>query len=145
MLGEFYEKRLLSLILMLVAIMAMAVTVKASSDKPSMKIIFLNVKHGDATVEVIADGRNAKSVSTSKSKEVISNNSSLVVKVTCAGKSALFTGDARSEVEDKLPKSKVKSYFVLKIESVIQHLQKHHVIILIKTANHLKVLKTNIN
>ena len=107
MLGEFYEKRLLSLILMLVAIMAMAVTVKASSDKPSMKIIFLNVKHGDATVEVIADGRNAKSVSTSKSK--------------------------------------VKSYFVLKIESVIQHLQKHHVIILIKTANHLKVLKTNIN
>ena len=100
---------------------------------------------GDATVEVIADGRNAKSVSTSKSKEVISNNSSLVVKVTCAGKSALFTGDARSEVEDKLPKSKVKSYFVLKIESVIQHLQKHHVIILIKNANHLKVLKTNIN
>lgn len=64
MLGEFYEKRLLSLILMLVAIMAMAVTVKASSDKPSMKITFLNVKHGDAAVAesdghfMVIDGEN---------------------------------------------------------------------------------------
>ena len=40
---------------MLVAIMAMAVTVKASSDKPSMKITFFNVKHGDAAV-VESDG-----------------------------------------------------------------------------------------
>ena len=62
---------------------------------------------GDATVKVIADGRNAKTVSTSKAVDVISNNSSLIVKVTCAGKSALFMGDARSEVEDKLSKSDV--------------------------------------
>ena len=204
------KKKLLALFITVVATMAMAMTISASSDNPSMKITFLNVKHGDAaviesnghfmvidggkyeyvdtimnylkksgtkkidlvvsshwdgdhvgglnqvirnypvdttwyssyfvdngltqnvmkaikingckaytpkvgekyqvgdaTVEVIADGRNAKSVSTSKSKEVISNNSSLIVKVTCAGKSALFTGDARSEVEDKLPKAKV--------------------------------------
>lgn len=60
---------------------------------------------GDATVKVIADGRNAKKVSKSKAEDIISNNSSLIVKVSCAGKSALFTGDARSEVEDKLTKA----------------------------------------
>ncbi len=62
---------------------------------------------GDAVVQVIADGRNATTVSAGKSQDVISNNSSLIVKVTCAGKSALFTGDARSEIEDKLAKSDV--------------------------------------
>lgn len=62
---------------------------------------------GDATVQVIADGKNATTVSAGKSEDVISNNSSLIVKVTCAGKSALFTGDARSEIEDKLSKSDV--------------------------------------
>lgn len=60
---------------------------------------------GDATVKVVADGRNAKEVSKSKVEDVISNNSSLIVKISCAGKSALFTGDARSEVEDKLSKA----------------------------------------
>ena len=44
------KKKLLALFITVVATMAMAITISASSDNPSMKITFLNVKHGDAAV-----------------------------------------------------------------------------------------------
>lgn len=62
---------------------------------------------GNATVEVISDGRNYDAVSRKKTVDILSNNSSLIVKVTAGGKSALFTGDSRSEAEDIIAKSKL--------------------------------------